>query len=71
MTAFSEMENKGEKLILLGDGSEKNRLQQMTHELGIEQRVQFESYTNQTIPYYERGAGVLRRGAGEGVAPGV
>lgn len=59
LTAFSEMENKGEKLILLGDGGEKNRLQQMTHELKIEQRVQFESYTNQTIQYYEKAEGVI------------
>jgi GalNAc-alpha-(1->4)-GalNAc-alpha-(1->3)-diNAcBac-PP-undecaprenol alpha-1,4-N-acetyl-D-galactosaminyltransferase len=52
--AFSMIEHKYWKLILVGDGPEKSNLEQLTHSLGLSDRVSFVGNQKEVNFYYQR-----------------
>ncbi|WP_289060980.1 glycosyltransferase [uncultured Zobellia sp.] len=61
LQAFSKSKNKGVKLFLVGEGSEKERLQQQCRELGIESNVVFAGFYSgkELYAWYEMAHGYV------------
>lgn len=54
------------KLLLLGDGPERSRLEALVTELGIEEHVVFKGFVRNPYPYIKRSAGLISASLAEG-----
>lgn len=54
LRAFSMIDNKDWKLILVGDGPEKSNLEELSHSLGLSDRVSFVGNQKEVNAYYQR-----------------
>lgn len=54
LNAFAGMTNKDVKLYIVGSGSQKEELQQLSLDLKIDDRVDFIDHTKQIIDYYKK-----------------
>lgn len=54
------------RLVILGDGPERGRLEAMARELGLSDRIVFTGYVSPTGPWFDRAAGFVLATRGEG-----
>jgi glycosyltransferase involved in cell wall biosynthesis len=54
LDAFNMLKNDKIKLVIVGEGSEKNNIKKKVELLGLSNRVQFIDFTKSTIDYYRK-----------------